>query len=156
MKNGKQLTPEQYEVCRKKGMELPLQESIIILRKKEYTYVYVVEMSYLVQTMNSIQAIDFKKSDVFRFTPAKKFDILVSNLVFHNFGKMRFEAYSRLSSWIHAISFIVMGDLFFSHKTDIAHLSKTFRILRQIKPKRGFGQYALLIMSKDSGQAHMN
>jgi hypothetical protein len=49
-----------------------------------------------------------------------------------------------------------MGDLFFSRKTDIAHLSKTFRILRQIKPKRGFGQYALLMMSKDSGQAHMN
>ena len=99
--------------------------------------------------------IDFKKSDVFRFTPAKKFDILVSNLVFHNFGKMRFEAYSHLSSWIHASSFIVMGDLFFSHKTDIAHLSKTFRTPRQIKPKRGFGQYALLMMSKDSGQAHM-
>ena len=30
--------------------------------------------------------IDFKKGDVFRFTPAEKFDIIVSNLVFHNFG----------------------------------------------------------------------
>jgi len=100
--------------------------------------------------------IDFKKGNVFRFTPARKFDILVSNLVFHNFGKMRFEAYSRLSSWIHAGSFIVMGDLFFSHKTDIAHLSKTFRILRQIKPKSGFGQYALLMMSKVPGQARID
>ena len=33
--------------------------------------------------------IDFKKVDVFRFTPAEKVDIIVSNLVFHNFGKMR-------------------------------------------------------------------
>jgi hypothetical protein len=91
---------------------------------------------------------------VFKFTPVKKFYILVSNLVFHNFGKMRFEAYSRLSSEIHSGSFIVMGDLFFSHKTHIAHLSKTFRILRQIKP--GIGQYALLMMSKDSGHARMD
>jgi methylase of polypeptide subunit release factors len=43
--------------------------------------------------------IDFKKGDVFRFTPAKKFNIIVSNLVFHNFGKIRFEAYSCLSMW---------------------------------------------------------
>ena len=34
------------------------QESIIILRKKEYRDVYVVEMSYSVRTINSIQALD--------------------------------------------------------------------------------------------------
>src|SRR5215469_13280726 len=28
--------------------------------------------------------IDFKKGDVFRFSPLEKFDIIVSNLVFHN------------------------------------------------------------------------
>jgi cyclopropane fatty-acyl-phospholipid synthase-like methyltransferase len=96
--------------------------------------------------------IDFKKGDVFRFRPIEKFDIIVSNLVFHNFGKMRFKAYSRLPSWTQAGSFVLMGELFFSPKTDIAHLAKTFRILRQIKsPKSGFGQYALLVMSKDSG-----
>jgi SAM-dependent methyltransferase len=96
--------------------------------------------------------IDFKKGDVFMFTSTDKFDIIVSNLVFHNFGKMRFKAYSRLSSWAQAGSFVLMGELFFSPKTDIAHLAKTFRILRQIKsPQSDFGQYALLVMSKDSG-----
>jgi ribosomal protein L11 methylase PrmA len=95
--------------------------------------------------------IDFKKGNVFRFTPAEKFDIIVSNLVFHNFGKMRFKAYSRLSSWVHSRSFIVMGDLFFSPRTDIAQLAKAFRIIREIKPKSGFEHYALLVMSKDSG-----
>jgi hypothetical protein len=45
----KQLTPEQYEVCRRKGTELLFQENIIILRKKEYTDVYTVVMSYSVQ-----------------------------------------------------------------------------------------------------------
>jgi cyclopropane fatty-acyl-phospholipid synthase-like methyltransferase len=76
--------------------------------------------------------IDFKKSDVFRFTPSKKFDIIVSNLVFHNFGKTRFKAYSRLSSWVHNRSFIVMGDLFFSRKIDIDQLMKAFGIVREI------------------------
>jgi 2-polyprenyl-3-methyl-5-hydroxy-6-metoxy-1,4-benzoquinol methylase len=93
--------------------------------------------------------IDFKKGDVFGFTSAEKFDVIVSNLVFHNFGKMRFKAYSSLSSWTQPGSFVVMGDLFFSPKTDIAHLEKAFRILRQIKPKNGFRDYALLVMSTD-------
>ena len=98
-----------------------------------------------------LDRIDFKRGDVFSFTPAEKFDIIISNLVFHNFGKMRFEAYSRLSSWAQAGSFVVMGDLFFSPKTDIDHLAKEFRIRRKIRPKnRGFGKYALLVMSKGS------
>jgi ribosomal protein L11 methylase PrmA len=97
--------------------------------------------------------IEFKKGNVFRFTAVEKFDIIVSNLVFHNFGKMRFKAYSCLSSWIQTSSFIVMGDLFFS-ETDIAQLAKAFKIRKQIKSKNdGFEQYALLVMSKDSKQA---
>ena len=97
--------------------------------------------------------IDFKKADVFRFIPTKKFDMIVSNLVFHNFGKMRFKAYSHLSSWIQNRSFIVIGDLFFSRTTDIAKLVKEFGIIKEIRtPKRGFQQYSLLVMSKDFEQ----
>jgi cyclopropane fatty-acyl-phospholipid synthase-like methyltransferase len=108
------------------------------------------------QILGFSDRIDFKDADVFRFTPAEKLDIIVSNLMFHNFGKMRLKACSRLSSWTQAGCFIVMGDLFFSSKTDITKLAKAFRILRQIKPKNGFGQYALLVMSKDSGQTRMD
>jgi cyclopropane fatty-acyl-phospholipid synthase-like methyltransferase len=94
--------------------------------------------------------IDFKKGNVFGYTPAEKFDIIVSNLVIHNFGKKRFEAYSRISSWAHAGSFFVIGDLFFSPESDIAELAKAFKMLKQIKPKSGFRQYGLLVMSKVS------
>jgi hypothetical protein len=89
-------------------------------------------------------------TDVFSFNSTKKFDIIVSNLVYHNFGKMRFKAYSHLSSWIRTGSFIVIGDLFFSPKTDMSQLVKTFKIQKQIKSRNeGFEQYALLVMSKD-------
>jgi 16S rRNA G1207 methylase RsmC len=100
--------------------------------------------------------IDFKKVDVFRFTPVEKFDIIVSNPVFHNFEKMRFKAYSCLSSWTQTGSFVIMGNLFFSPKADMAQLEKAFRILRQIKPKNSFEQYVLLVMSMDSGQVRMD
>ena len=97
------------------------------------------------------ERIDFKRSDVFKFKPIEKFDIIVSNLVFHNIGKTRFKAYSHLSSWTQSGSFIVMGDLFFSRLTDITELTKAFSIVREIKSSNsGFEQYALLVMSKDS------
>jgi len=35
------------------------------------------------RALGLLDRIDFKKCDVFRFTPAEKFDIIVSNLVFH-------------------------------------------------------------------------
>jgi len=103
--------------------------------------------------------IDFEKSDVLTFTLTQRFELIVSNLVFHNLGKMRFNAYSRLASWTHTDSFVVMGDVFFSPKADLAYLSKEFRIVSKRsgsaaedtrKPKRWFGTYTLLVMSKDS------
>jgi cyclopropane fatty-acyl-phospholipid synthase-like methyltransferase len=93
--------------------------------------------------------IDFKKSNVFRFRPVETFDIIVSNLVFHNLGRRRFEAYSRLSSWARAGGYIVIGDLFPSPEIDLARLSKMFRVVRKVKPKIGSRQYMILVASND-------
>jgi hypothetical protein len=42
-----------------------------------------------------------------------------------------------------------MGELFFSPKSDMAELAKTFRILREIRNRSdGFEQYSLLVLSK--------
>jgi cyclopropane fatty-acyl-phospholipid synthase-like methyltransferase len=94
------------------------------------------------------ERIEFEKGDVLTFTPKESFDIFLSNLVFHNLGRRRFKAYSRLSSWARAGSFVLMGDLFFSPKADLTRLSEEFRILKEIKPKTGFEVYILLVMSK--------
>jgi 23S rRNA G2445 N2-methylase RlmL len=92
--------------------------------------------------------IEFKNGNIFAFTPTERFDVFVSNLVYHNLGRRRFEAYSRLSSWMDAGSFVVMGDIVFSPKTDMTRLLKEFRILREDRPKSGSGEYTLLVMSK--------
>ena len=56
----KQLTPEQYEVRRRKGKEqnLIFHENIMIPKKKEYIDVYAVVVNYSVQITNSIQELD--------------------------------------------------------------------------------------------------
>ena len=89
--------------------------------------------------------IHFEKGNLLTFTTSENFDIFVSNLVFHNLGRKRFEAYSRLSSWANVGSYIVMGDWFFSLKTDLKRLSKLFTVLDQMKAS---GHYTFLIMMK--------
>jgi SAM-dependent methyltransferase len=94
------------------------------------------------------ERIDFENANIFTFTPTRRFDIIVSNLVFHNLGKKRFEAYSRLSSWMKSDSFVVIGEFFFSPEADLAQLSRKFRIIRKAKPESGFRAFTLLVMSK--------
>ena len=52
------LTEEQFEICRKKGTELPSAESILILKQKAHTSVCVVEMIYSCLKPNLIQVAD--------------------------------------------------------------------------------------------------
>ncbi len=94
--------------------------------------------------------IKFRNDDVFMFATSLKFDIIVSNLLFHNLGRMRYKAYTRLSSWARDNSFIIIGDLFFSPKKDTDYLSKEFKILREFKPTSEIGRYSLIVMSKAS------
>jgi cyclopropane fatty-acyl-phospholipid synthase-like methyltransferase len=93
--------------------------------------------------------IHFKKEDALSSNYNEdKFDLFVSNLVFHNFGKRRFEAYDRLASWMAPNSYALLGEVFFNRKADMKYLSKTFKIEKEIKPKIEVPSYWILALSK--------
>ena len=92
--------------------------------------------------------IVFQKGDI--FLPdfrSKKFDLLVSSLVFHNFGKKRFDAYERLAHWATSKSFVVLGDLFFDYETDIRSLSSIFGGVERISGSAMGSAYKILVLS---------
>jgi hypothetical protein len=80
------------------------------------------------------ERIRFQKGDIFRSDYSKrKFDLFVSNLVFHNFGRKRFNAYERLAQWAIPKSYIALGDLFFDYKKDSKLLTTLFGSV-QVRP----------------------
>ena len=71
--------------------------------------------------------VRFQKRDIFWSDYSKrKFNLFVSNLVFHNFGKKRFDAYERLAQWATPRTYIVLCDLFFDYKKDSKLLTSLF------------------------------
>jgi cyclopropane fatty-acyl-phospholipid synthase-like methyltransferase len=74
---------------------------------------------------------DFIKVDVFKFAPTRKFDLIVSNLAFHNFGKRRLDAYELVARWSKRKSYIILGDLFFDYEVDLMSLSKLFNTVKE-------------------------
>lgn len=90
----------------------------------------------------------FQKGDFFRSDyRKKKFDILVSNLVFHNFGRRRFDAYQRLARWATPKSCVVLGDLFFDYESDIKGLSDVFGGVERILGSGMGSMYKVLVLS---------
>lgn len=93
--------------------------------------------------------VRFRKGDVFDSDYRRgKFDLLVSNLVFHNFGKKRFDAYDRLASWVHPNSYVIFGDLMFHAAADLKHLSNLFKTMRTVRAKGIGDYYRMLVMSQ--------
>lgn len=95
------------------------------------------------------ERITFRKGDIFHSDFSRgKFDLLVSNLVFHNFGKKRLEAYKRLVQWSTSKSYIVLGDIFFNYKMDFRNLSGLFGNVKKISGSNIGSAYKMLVLSE--------
>jgi len=93
--------------------------------------------------------INFEQRDIFDSDYGKgNFELFVSNLVFHNFGKQRFDAYGRLAQWAAPKSYVILGDLFFDYKSDLRWLSVHFANVKERPTSTINWQYKMLVMSE--------
>ena len=76
-----------------------------------------------------------------------KYDLFVSNLVFHNLGTKRINAYEILARWMTPKSYLVFGDLFFYYKTDFSWLTSRFGNVEKINCFNVSRQYKMLVLS---------
>jgi len=99
--------------------------------------------------LGASERIRFQQGDIFRSDYSKrKFDLFVSNLVFHNFGRKRFNAYERLAQWATLKSYIALGDLFFDYKKDSKLLRSLFGSV-QVRPGPIIDRaYKILVLSE--------
>jgi SAM-dependent methyltransferase len=94
------------------------------------------------------ERIRFQRGDIFSLDHSKgKFDLFVSNLVFHNLGRRRFNAYDRLVHWMTPKSYLLLGELFFDYGTDFSRLTGLFGEIEKIPCSNIGRQYKMLVLS---------
>lgn len=94
--------------------------------------------------------IKFEKNDILQSDyRVGKFNLFVANLVFHNLGERRFDAYDRLASWATPESYAVLGELFFDYDEDYKHLKTLFNKIEQ-RPDNSTmaGIYRMIVLSE--------
>jgi SAM-dependent methyltransferase len=100
------------------------------------------------KTLGFSKRIKFEKGDVFSSDYSKgKYDLFVSNLVFHNLGRKRINAYKILAPWMTPKSYLLLGDLFFDYKTDFKWLTSQFGNVEKINCFNMGKQYKMLVLS---------
>lgn len=93
--------------------------------------------------------IEFQKKNIFRSDYRRSnLDLFVSNLVFHNFGRKRFDIYERLAQWTTPKSYIVLGDLFFDYKKDSKRLTSLFSSVQEKPGSMIDMAYKILVLSE--------
>ena len=101
------------------------------------------------KVMGLSKRIRFQKGDIFRADYKKvRFNLFVSNLVFHNLDEKRLEAYERLARWATPESYIVLGDLFFDYGADIKKLRSLFGRVQKRPGSMLDRKYMMLVLSE--------
>lgn len=62
-----------------------------------------------------------------------QYDLIVSNLVFHNLGRRRFEGYKNVVDILRKGGYFAVGDLFPNEKTDSYYLESILTLIREIE-----------------------
>lgn len=79
------------------------------------------------------------------------YDLAVSNLVFHNLGKRRFEAYANVFEVLKPGAYFVIGDLFPHEKADSDFLMKRSTLVQQSADSDfGHRDYRIKVLKKMS------
>jgi cyclopropane fatty-acyl-phospholipid synthase-like methyltransferase len=93
--------------------------------------------------------IAFFQHDLTKPLRSHPYDVAVSNLVFHNIGKKRFEAYGTVLDVLKPKGYFVIGDLFPRGKADLDFLQKRSKLTDELhEGSHGRWDYKIRVMRK--------
>ena len=99
------------------------------------------------EIMGLSRRVKFKQGDILSSDyRGMRFDLLVSNLVYHNLGKKRYEAYRRLARWSAPSAYAVIGDIFFDYRADSKRLAGLFGTVEARPRSKTDGEYRILVL----------
>jgi cyclopropane fatty-acyl-phospholipid synthase-like methyltransferase len=100
------------------------------------------------EMMGLSRRVKFERGDILTSDYyGRRFDLLVSNLVYHNLGKKRYDAYKRLAKWASPSSYVVIGDIYFDYRTDSKRLGALFGSFETRPRSKRDGEYRILLLS---------
>ncbi|MHB1440394.1 MAG: class I SAM-dependent methyltransferase [Cuniculiplasma sp.] len=103
-----------------------------------------------IRELGLTQRVSIEKDDLrkLRFEDGS-FELVLSNLVFHNLGKERFSAYSEIFRVMKEGGYFILGDLFMHEQIDSEFLRKMFKPIKTIRFKDKMPEpYAIKIFLK--------
>jgi cyclopropane fatty-acyl-phospholipid synthase-like methyltransferase len=99
------------------------------------------------ESMGVAERTSFERGDVLEYDCASgEFDLIVSNLVFHNLGKKRLDAYGRIARWAVPKASVLVGDIFFNYEVDRRILGSLFERVRTYRGPKSDGSYRVLAL----------
>jgi cyclopropane fatty-acyl-phospholipid synthase-like methyltransferase len=103
------------------------------------------------RTLGISSRTSFLKHDLTKpLTSDVKYDLVVSNVVFHNMGKKRLNAYDNIFNALRPAGYFVLGDLFPINKDDNEYLCARSTLIQELDEGRaGPWAYRIKVLRKN-------